>query len=312
MLISGGDFGFGAYDDAWALSLAGTPAWSQIFPPVPAPGRRRHAGIYDAPRDRLIVTAGITTEVSNDTWALSFQGPPVWSPIAPLGDEPPVRDRFTAVYDPTGDRMLIFGGLGDAFPLTPYLNDLWALSLDATTPVLVSLVSARADAGVVRVEWALSGYSGEPVRIERRLSAGEWGQVTSIVPDGTGRVVYEDHDVRPGARYGYRVSVRDQGGDVTAGETWVDVPATLALALRGAVPNPAVDGLWIGFTLPDASVARLEVTDVAGRRVATREVGALGAGAHRVQVGGTLPAGIYVVRLAQGGRTLTTKVAVVR
>src|SRR5262249_3398652 len=181
-------------------------------------------------------------------------------------------DRHTAVYDPTSDRMLIFGGLGDAFPLTPYLNDLWALSLDATTPVLVSLVSARADAGVVQVEWALSDHSGDPVRVERRVAASDWATMAPLAPDGSGRVVYKAHEVQPGTRYGYRLTVRDQGRDVTAGETWVDVPATLALALRGAVPNPAVGALWIGFTLPDAGAARLEVTDVAGRRVATREV----------------------------------------
>ena len=56
---------------------------------------------------------------------------------------------------------------------------------------------------------------------------------------------------------------------------------------------------------------QLELLDVAGRRVGSREVGALGAGRHQVEFQGRLPAGIYLVRLTQGRQTRVMKAVVV-
>ena len=52
---------------------------------------------------------------------------------------------------------------------------------------------------------------------------------------------------------------------------------------------------------------------IPGRRVLTREVGSLGPGRHAVKLGSTraVPAGIYWVRLAQNGRALTARAAIV-
>jgi hypothetical protein len=70
----------------------------------------------------------------------------------------------------------------------------------------------------------------------------------------------------------------------------------------------------VAFTLADASPARLEAFDLSGRRVAARDVGALGAGRRVVTLGedARLGCGVYVVRLTQGGRTLTTRAVIVR
>jgi hypothetical protein len=86
------------------------------------------------------------------------------------------------------------------------------------------------------------------------------------------------------------------------------------LALRGAVPNPLAGRVTIGFALPGDGPARLSLYDVAGREVAAREVGTLGAGPHTVDLapGGTLAAGVYLVRLSAGGRVLTARVAILR
>jgi hypothetical protein len=87
------------------------------------------------------------------------------------------------------------------------------------------------------------------------------------------------------------------------------------LALRPPTPNPG-HGRWlvVEFTLADASPARLELVDVAGRLVTAREVGALGGGAHRVELAGASPlrSGLYFVRLTQGGVTVRERAAVVR
>ena len=96
--------------------------------------------------------------------------------------------------------------------------------------------------------------------------------------------------------------------------TGVDHPPVAGFVLSGVRPNPSPGGLVAAFSLPDAAPARIEVVDVAGRRVLAREVGALGAGSHVVDLtrGERLPAGIYLIRLTRGGRALTARAVVIR
>lgn len=86
------------------------------------------------------------------------------------------------------------------------------------------------------------------------------------------------------------------------------------LALAAARPNPSRDGFTVAVTLPDDAPARIELLDVAGRRVLTRDLGGLGPGRRVVALpeARMLPSGLYLVRLRHGGRTLTTRAAVVR
>jgi hypothetical protein len=86
------------------------------------------------------------------------------------------------------------------------------------------------------------------------------------------------------------------------------------IALHGARPNPSFAGLSAAFTLPDASAARLEVTDLAGRRILSRDVGVLGAGEHVVDLaqGRRLPPGVYLLRLTRGSESLTARAVVIR
>ena len=96
-----------------------------------------------------------------------------------------------------------------------------------------------------------------------------------------------------------------------------DVPdgGSLAFALEGVRPNPSVgEPLRVAFTLPDAAPARLDLLDVAGRRVATREVGSLGGGRHAVDLtaGAPLAPGLYLVRLTQGASVRVTRVVVLK
>jgi len=87
----------------------------------------------------------------------------------------------------------------------------------------------------------------------------------------------------------------------------------VALALEGVRPNPASgSGLHVAFALPTPAPARLELLDVGGRRVLTREVHSMGAGRHRVNLaeGRSVAPGVYWVRLTQGTNRRTTRVAV--
>jgi hypothetical protein len=182
------------------------------------------------------------------------------------------------------------------------------------TPTLLSLVSADAAPGRVVLRWHSAG--GVPsATLERREEGGEWLAIASLTADGTGHLGYDDLEVVAGRRYGYRLAYAGAGGGViTGGETWVDIPAAmLALALEGFRPNPAGLDPVAWFTLPDEAAARLEVLDVSGRRVFVREVGSLGAGRHALPLGAAgLGAGVYVIRLSRGERTITARAAVVR
>jgi hypothetical protein len=93
----------------------------------------------------------------------------------------------------------------------------------------------------------------------------------------------------------------------------VDVPAP-KLALEGARPNPAVRQINIALSLSNDAHATLDVIDVAGRIIASREVGSLGAGPHVVpfNLGSAAHPGVCWLRLTQGGRSLLAKAAVIR
>ena len=189
-----------------------------------------------------------------------------------------------------------------------------AISSDIPTPVLVSLASAEGFPDRVELAWQVGGSGVVRVSIQRRETTGDWLDLGTAMPDGTGRIVFTDHDVISGHRYGYRLGYVEDGSGVFAGETWVEVPAAFVLALHGGQPNPSDGRPSASFTLPSAQPATLELLDVTGRRLVAREVGALGAGTHVVDVtpGHPLVPGLYWLRLTQGGRTLTAKTAVVR
>jgi hypothetical protein len=76
------------------------------------------------------------------------------------------------------------------------------------------------------------------------------------------------------------------------------------LGLAGTWPNPARRGaLAVRFSLPSDRPASLEIFDTSGRRVVNRDVGALGPGAHSIELSGEshLRPGVYLIRLSQDG-----------
>ena len=88
-----------------------------------------------------------------------------------------------------------------------------------------------------------------------------------------------------------------------------DAPA-LTLA---AHPNPARGRLGVRFALPAPGPARVALHDALGREVAVLADGPHAAGAHEAALdAAALAPGVYVVRLAAGGRLLARPVTVVR
>lgn len=312
VLVFGGDGGT-FLGDLWALNLAGAPAWQALSPTgTPPSPRREHSLVYDPVADRVILYGGFDGARRGDVWALSLAGTPAWSRIYSTTVSPANRAAQAAIYDPPRRRMVIFGGdLGPG----EWSREVWALGFDLVTPVALSLAGVEATPERVRLRWGGGEVAGLRALVERvEGSGGEWTELGVPWVEGGDQLVYEDRAVRAGARYGYRLTVWE-GSEASPQEpVWVTVPERAEVGLAGAWPNPAAGALTVAFSLAGEGEARLEVYDLRGRRVAAREVGALGAGAHRVRLAeaGALPAGVYVVRLSLPGRTLTAKACVVR
>lgn len=131
MIVYGGwgfDNGGQRLGDLWALSLSGTPTWSEITPTgeVPAP-RSGHSAIVDPVRDRMVVfgggkaVEGSPGQLTNELWELTLAGVPTWT-LRSASNAPSERSDHAAIYDPVGDRMIVSGGYYG-------LGSTWALPL---------------------------------------------------------------------------------------------------------------------------------------------------------------------------------------
>lgn len=100
---------------------------------------------------------------------------------------------------------------------------------------------------------------------------------------------------------------------VVNGVVSAETGAPAVLALGAARPNPMRSISEIPFSLAEAGVVRMTLTDLLGREVAVLVEGERGPGAHSETLDGArLAPGVYVVRLATDGQVLTQRLVVVR
>jgi len=121
--------------DTWAVTTScDNLTWNQVTTDGTPPSYDvLSSAIYDPVRDRMIVYGGTDENVhsalgGNTLFQLQFDrsgGPWTWSELADYGTEPPGRFGHSAVYDPVGDRMIVYGGQDG--PTT--FGDTWELQL---------------------------------------------------------------------------------------------------------------------------------------------------------------------------------------
>ncbi|MBI5711134.1 MAG: hypothetical protein HZC42_12665 [Candidatus Eisenbacteria bacterium] len=169
---------------------------------------------------------------------------------------------------------------GSAYPIT------WGVSDNGTVDS-------------VNVDCSLHGASGPWIAVARGLpnsGSYSWTVPAPASDSALVRVTAFDHAGNSAADPGDSLfRIVDPNAGVEDGPT--------ALSLARPAPNPSLGGVVLRFTLPAAGRARLEVLDLAGRRV-WQAGGNLEAGPHAWRWDGTTTggdrarAGLYFVRLA--------------
>ena len=118
MIIFGGSDGLNDLNDAYEFSWAGGPeSWKKMTPSGLLPAARSgHTAVYDSLNKWMIVFGGFNGANLNDSEALDLSQPgsESWIRLSPVGTEiPPARSEHIAIYDPVGQRMIVYGGDGD-------------------------------------------------------------------------------------------------------------------------------------------------------------------------------------------------------
>ena len=192
--------------------------------------------------------------------------------------------------------------------------------------------------------WTVAGEAGPDQRttdlaavIQEIVDRPGWasGSAIVILITGTGKRTARTQEIDPSGAALLQIEYGGLDQGINAGATGVDVegPAgpgmgersdiaieppssgsttPTGFALHSVIPQPSRGTLRVDFTLADDGPATLELMDVTGRRVITRDLGGLGPGRQTIVVAEGLPVGVFLVRLTQAGRALVKKAAVLR
>jgi hypothetical protein len=143
LFVSGGEL--------WSVGLAEPMTWSHVTPAGTPPAVVGRTIVYDSLRDRLVGHGGTDGSVhvqwpptTNATWTLSLGANPTWTVLTPAGGAPPTRDDHAAIYDPVGDRMIVFGGHSNVNGVNTPRNDAWQLTFAGGIPTWNPLATSGA------------------------------------------------------------------------------------------------------------------------------------------------------------------------
>jgi len=211
------------------------------------------------------------------------------------------RGMWTAALDVTGPALALTSPVGgESWPLSGARTITWT----ATDP-----------SGVASVDLALSLDGGVtyPTVIASGLpNSGSYSWTVGPIATSNARVKVVAHD-----------GLGQPSSSASAGNFWITVNASadaagVAFALDPVAPGLGTGPFRVGFGLPAAANAAVDVYDAGGRRVRTLASGPFGAGEHtlvwdgRDATGGATAPGVYFVRLQSAGRDAVRRIAVLR
>jgi hypothetical protein len=326
LVLWGGFLGTAGYGrDLWTLRLHGSMEWDNQGSIGAPPGRQFHSAVMDEANRRMIVFGGLgETGRLADVWQYSFDGAPGWTQLFPSGSGPAARDAHAAVYDPVGERMIVFAGRGAGGAL----GDVWVLSLGSTpaweellplggTPAARYFHSAVFDAARRRMV-VFGGYSVE--------SDAAWAL------DLEGTPAWMPLDPGGGAPLGIEhVAIEDPAEDrmiVCGGLDALAQPRALEwesvvvippphvferLSLGLPYPSPANGTARVSFQLATNKPAEIALLDIQGRTRARLDLGGNEyRGEWRIDETARLEPGVYHLRLRQGPEQILRRLVLVR
>ncbi len=286
---------------AWSTPVDSALSWTQLGVAADAalPGPPNAHVAFDARAGRMFLASPWAL------WVREVGSMEAWALLGSATLAPSFTKAIT--FDPVRDQLLtLFVDL----PGTSTV-DAWAL---AVGPPAVTLLAVHRARDAVAIQWRSVTAYGRSVHVQRREENTPWQTIGPLVFGVDGDASFTDRAVQAGHDYRYRAQVTGDVGSWQSEEVFVPDPGSLRFALLGARPNPSVGSLQIAFTLPAAGPARLEVFDVHGRRLMSREVGSLGPGIHQVAIERSAGwrAGILYARLQRGTETQSTKLILLR
>ena len=114
------------FDDTWAYDYESN-TWTKMDPPTRPPARSHFAMTYDEASDRVVVFGGVDgfDDPFGDTWVYDHDTD-TWELLSRHGGPDP-RGYTAMADDPTGDRVILFGG-AEGLSEEPQ-GDTWALDV---------------------------------------------------------------------------------------------------------------------------------------------------------------------------------------
>lgn len=167
-IFSGGDALGTVQEDLWRVDLARVgedSGWSKVTVAGGPAGRLGATLVFDQASGAGWLYGGYRAvadipQDQGDVWRLTGIGgrePAAWTAVANLVgiEHPQERSGHAAAWDPTGDRMLVYGGAHSAEGDTRYLGDAWSLEPAAVTgtPTPTATSPSTPDAPRIYLPW---------------------------------------------------------------------------------------------------------------------------------------------------------------
>lgn len=350
MVIFGGWYDTFSPSDAWETDVSQCSGsginWTSLGTAPSALNRVLHSAIYDPIEHRMIVFGGyrpsfdeprgqIVSTVTAITLPVSGSNP--WSTLTPGGTGPGNLGEHAAIYDPVNDRMIVFGGVNGS---GVEQNDVWVLEFSTEPDAVNDLAAARINGNTARLTWTapvgvppLTSYdlrrSTTPITDDASFAAAtpcavsgpfvpQMQQDVSGLSSGVWFFALKSTSLIGTSQISNLTCVKLNppyveclGGEGMASPV---LAANPALAITRARPGADGRTLELSLVVTRDGEALLDLLDVAGRRVASRRLNALTAGAHEVQVAldESVAPGFYMVRLRQDDQSAQRSLMIVR
>jgi hypothetical protein len=269
---------------------------------------------FDGVDDRVVIPARSIAELQNaSAYAAEMWVKPGAQVLGP--DYRYLFEWLAGQGSISGMSLAIANGTLQLFTGTPYWTDLGPISADAWHHVVVAK-----QPGEVRVY-----LDGNRIYTGLFPNIGDQGSEV-VIGASTWRGPHVYGDFLPGDVGAFTIwegSLTDQDVQnayladraLSFGVAGIQIARSRGtLSLAGLRPNPIGDRLRVALALATSEPASLELIDVTGRRVRSREIGPLGPGQHVVDLGDAhdIRAGLYFLRVTQAGQTRTAKATIVR